>query len=286
MEGRAAQEELRCRIALGLPNRRSIALNSIRRNPYFCLCRRVWFANCVSFVVTIMRSVLSSLVIVFFATAGCGSPKASPSTPQQPVMARPDPKVEQLVRRWLAENSYAFVINHAKPNRPFVEWKTWIDRGRKIHGIELVLTSLLARRDAEVELPLVAQSLGDLGGMNSVSVLIDALGSGDIHLRIQSAIALGRLHDRRAVPALGKCLREESDENVRANLVVAIGSIGGPDAREYLEEAAKDASPFVAELADEGLDLFRMAEPGEEASSGGDGDPGEAGKNSVEKNRP
>lgn len=82
---------------------------------------------------------------------------------------------------------------------------------------------------------------------------MDALDSGDLHLQIQSAVALGRLRDRRAVPILGKRLRVESDENVRVNLVVAIGTIGGPDAREYLEEATNDASSFVADVANEEL---------------------------------
>ena len=181
-----------------------------------------------------MRVVFPSLAIVFSAMADCGSPNVNRSTPHEQVTAKPDPKSEELVRGWLAENSYAFVINHVDPNRSVADWEKWIDEGRKIRGVEPVLRSLLSQRDADVELPLVAQSLGDLGDENSVPALIDALDSGDLHLQIQSAVALGRLRDRRAVPILGKRLRVESDENVRVNLVVAIGTIGGPDARELL----------------------------------------------------
>ena len=90
---------------------------------------------------------------------------------------------------------------------------------------------------------------------------MDALDSGDLHLQIQSAVALGRLREIGGpFQSLGKRLRVESDENVRVNLVVAIGTIGGPDARECLEEATKRARffAFVADAANEELARFQQ----------------------------
>jgi epoxyqueuosine reductase len=52
------------------------------------------------------------------------------------------------------------------------------------------------------------------------------------------AVALGNLADPRAVPALGRALRDDPDPVVRGHVAWALGRIGGPAARALLDEAA------------------------------------------------
>ena len=178
---------------------------------------------------------------------GCGT-----GDPCPPV--KPDRNTENRVRDWLRMNSYSMVVNHFDANTsPIMDWDDWIAKGGEIHDIEPVLRSLLSKQDCDVELPLVAQSLGVLGNSESVPVLIDSLNTDDLHLRLQAAAALGELRDERAIRPLGRLLTIEDDENVRANIVIALTSIGGPDAESYLQAATGDPSCFVADLARAGL---------------------------------
>jgi HEAT repeat protein len=190
---------------------------------------------------------------------------------------------EDQVRRWLIRNSTVLVIT-ASPSsiapRP-CDWDDWIAEGRKIPKAESVLRTLLLNRDSLAELPLVALALGDLGNAESVPALIDCLSVDEVfcdheriwgnarpvapdrvgvargrafYLRMNAAIALGRLRDTRAIEPLGQRLAVESDINVRANTVIALAAIDGPDARAYLEKATKDEDTWVAKIAKERLE--------------------------------
>ncbi len=129
----------------------------------------------------------------------------------------------------------------------------WLEEGRRIERIASSLTALLRHKDPEVDLPQVAYALGWLGDATGVPVLIDALDSEDVYLRIEAAAALGRLADKRAIPVLCKTAVKDENHNARANAVAALGSFEGPEVRACLESALKDESQFVRELARESL---------------------------------
>lgn len=62
--------------------------------------------------------------------------------------------------------------------------------------------------------------------------------------RISAAVALAKLEDRRAVPALAHALRD-SNRSVRAIAATALGHIGDPRALKALRRAATDRDPMV-----------------------------------------
>ncbi|MGO8735231.1 MAG: HEAT repeat domain-containing protein [Terriglobia bacterium] len=197
---------------------------------------------------------------------------AASEPPQPPLVTgaagKPDERSETRVRQWLAKNSYAGLWDHHH-NYPSMDWDDWTTEGRGIPDVEPVLRTLLAKRDKNVELPLVANALGRLGKSASVPGLIDCLTSEDFHLRMNAAIALGNLRDARAIQPLWKRFGVEPDVNVRANIVQALADLGGPDAAKYLKTAANDGNPFVSKvakraLAGNGLEKPARAAPGHE----------------------
>src|SRR5690606_32327729 len=56
-------------------------------------------------------------------------------------------------------------------------------------------------------------------------------------LQRNAAIALGNSRNPRAIPALGKALREDPKPVVRQAAAWALGRIGGPEAARHLDEA-------------------------------------------------
>jgi HEAT repeats len=63
-------------------------------------------------------------------------------------------------------------------------------------------------------------------------------------VRLQAAVVLGRLHDRRGVPALMHALTDQV-ETVRGMAAQVLGDLGDPSAQAALERAKRDPSPFV-----------------------------------------
>src|SRR4051812_17126335 len=63
-------------------------------------------------------------------------------------------------------------------------------------------------------------------------------------VRLQAAVVLGRLHDRRGVPALMRALADPV-ETVRGMAAQVLGDLGDPAARAGLERAKRDPSSFV-----------------------------------------
>ena len=88
--------------------------------------------------------------------------------------------------------------------------------------------------------------------------LLQQLKSSDVTLRSDSAHALGKLGDERAVPALAEALRD-SDEYVRKSAVMALRRIGGPGAMEAMRTALADRSEQVCLQAVKGLGELRDA---------------------------
>jgi HEAT repeat protein len=69
-------------------------------------------------------------------------------------------------------------------------------------------------------------------------------------VRLEAAMALGKLHDRRAVPALIQSVSDEREHYaVRGMAAQALGLIGDPQARDTLERAARSANNFIRDRA-------------------------------------
>jgi HEAT repeats len=74
-------------------------------------------------------------------------------------------------------------------------------------------------------------------------------------VRVQAALILGKLNDRRAVPALVQALRDEN-ESVRGVAATSLGRIGDRSAASALQQATNDPSEFVRSQAKKALDQF------------------------------
>jgi hypothetical protein len=168
---------------------------------------------------------------------------------------------EKSVIQWLGKQSYAVMQSGgrhmSRPLPPTMDMKQWIEEGKQIPNIEPALRSLIVMQDTRVELPLVALALGRFGNSDSVPALIDCFASQSIHLRIQSAVALGKIGDHRAIGSLGKITVSDLDSNVRANAVSALAFIGGEESLPYIESATRDSEKFVAESAEDALEWYK-----------------------------
>src|SRR3954454_12443612 len=89
-------------------------------------------------------------------------------------------------------------------------------------------------------------------------------------VRVQAALVLGKLKDKRAVPALQVALKDEN-ESVRGVAAGSLGQIGDKSAAAALQEAVNDPSEFVRNQAKKGLDLLAntptIAMPGPRAGA-------------------
>jgi len=104
----------------------------------------------------------------------------------------------------------------------------------------------------------VSGSQPDPRSHDDIERLLQQLKSTDVTLRSDSAHALGKLGDERAVPALAEALRD-SDEYVRKSAVMALRRIGGPRAMEAMRVALADRSEQVCLQAVKGLGELRDA---------------------------
>jgi hypothetical protein len=74
-------------------------------------------------------------------------------------------------------------------------------------------------------------------------------------VRVQAALVLGKLKDKRAIPALQVALKDEN-ESVRGVAATSLGQIGDRNAAHALQDATRDPSAFVRAQAQKSLDLF------------------------------
>src|SRR5262245_5113579 len=83
-------------------------------------------------------------------------------------------------------------------------------------------------------------------------------------VRLEAAIALGKLHDKRALPALMQSVADEREHyTVRGMAASALGQIGDPVARETLERAKRSPNNFIHDRAVRALkDLEQEPPPG------------------------
>jgi hypothetical protein len=79
-------------------------------------------------------------------------------------------------------------------------------------------------------------------------------------VRMQAASVLGRLHDKRGVPALVRALSDPS-ESVRGVAAGALGELGDPSAMAALQRAERDPSAVVRDQAQLALESLRGGAP-------------------------
>jgi hypothetical protein len=84
-------------------------------------------------------------------------------------------------------------------------------------------------------------------------------------VRLQAAVVIGKLHERRAVPALIRALNDQV-ETVRGMAAQVLGELGDPAAHAALERAKHDTSPFVRGQALVALNKLQGGPPPQVAS--------------------
>jgi HEAT repeat protein len=89
--------------------------------------------------------------------------------------------------------------------------------------------------------------------------VLKELGSPHPQLRFEAARACGELEAMEAVPRLIELLRDD-DSEVRLCAAVALGKIGGPEAREALEQCLESADESMREAAQEAMEELDMWE--------------------------
>lgn len=138
--------------------------------------------------------------------------------------------------------------------------KSWRVRRKLVEGLSRRLapdavTALLdAVRKEHLDFGLLNSALKVLQAtsFDTTKTLVDFLGSGDIDLRVQAALALGEQKDPAAIPALLASL-SDSDANVRYHAIEALGKLRAAEAVEPLLSIAETRDFFLAFPALEAL---------------------------------
>jgi len=79
-------------------------------------------------------------------------------------------------------------------------------------------------------------------------------------VRVQAALVLGKLNDKRAVPALIQALKDEN-ESVRGVAATSLGRLGDKASANALLQASSDPSEFVRSQAKKALEIVANAVP-------------------------
>jgi HEAT repeat protein len=97
------------------------------------------------------------------------------------------------------------------------------------------------------DLNVVSSALQVLAAANRdvTSPLVDLLSAPQPDLRMHAALALGKVGDPSAVPALVKAL-DDQDANVRFHAIEALGAVGSAEAVERLAEIARSGDFFLS----------------------------------------
>jgi hypothetical protein len=113
------------------------------------------------------------------------------------------------------------------------------------------LIRMLRHKDLEIQWE-AATALAELGSSH-IDLLIHALRSRNLHVRIGIIGALGTIGDPKAVQPLIRCLQDSHSE-IRWESALALGSIGDPSVIEPLRQALRDPDKYVRYGAFQSLD--------------------------------
>ncbi len=118
----------------------------------------------------------------------------------------------------------------------------WVKKAKPAAAIDILL-SLLDHSQTSVRRHEV-DALGEIGASPTLSVICEVLSSdSSFEVRAAAAKALGKVGQRRAIPALEKALRDEFA--VRCAAVIALGGIGDPGVAAALLSMLRDVTPEV-----------------------------------------
>lgn len=130
----------------------------------------------------------------------------------------------------------------------------------KFRSSERTAALIKALNDKDVEVRgAAAVSLGDHADTNAVAPLSDALADKMPFVRAQAARALGVNGSAaaQAVSRLISLLTSDPDGEVKRRAAVALGRIGDRSALPALERARRDKDPYLAESASDALKQIR-----------------------------
>ncbi len=88
------------------------------------------------------------------------------------------------------------------------------------------------------------------------------LHDGSYKVRVQAALVLGKLKDRRAVDALAHALLHDDNSTVRGTAAASLGQIGDQEAKGALEAAKSDADSFVRGQVERAIAMLGGGGPG------------------------
>jgi len=126
--------------------------------------------------------------------------------------------------------------------------------GVKEHASEFIVNNmvqLLRDKNSPTRASAVV-ALGDIGGNNAETVLLNLLNDEDDAVRAHLAEALGRINGQKTWDAL-MFLLNDKERSVRASVAKALGEIGGSSAVEILFQVLKDKDGVVHEYASSSL---------------------------------
>jgi len=98
-----------------------------------------------------------------------------------------------------------------------------------------------------------AYALGEMRDAAAVPALISALQNDCNHMRRIAAHALGKIGDERAVMPLAEVLRTEQPLAVQASVIMSLGKIGGPDAKQTLTHLNRSPRNWLQQATAEAL---------------------------------
>lgn len=130
-------------------------------------------------------------------------------------------------------------------------WEKWTEAGREITEIEPILLTLLDEKNNDKVTILIA--IGMFGTNKSYDKLLKFSKDENPVLRTEAIVAIGVLQLMDAVPFLCT-MRNDKDENVRANVYVALSKFDSPEAYTCLQYGLKDESEFVRKVTQNALD--------------------------------
>jgi hypothetical protein len=116
-------------------------------------------------------------------------------------------------------------------------------------GIQTLLAPSVSEPSNEADVLL--QSMGDqrANSDEDVRFMLDHLKEGSAGERISAAWALGHSGRGDVIPQLLEASREDADDNVRINAIVAVGKLGGGEVEDDLIEFLGDRNPDVRSAA-------------------------------------
>ena len=116
------------------------------------------------------------------------------------------------------------------------------------------------RKGSKNDRLLAVRSLGAIGDVNAVPLLIEAAADTNKHVALEAVWALGRLQDNRAAPVLLRSLHSPSPE-IQQAAACGLGRRGDASSVPALTDLLKSTNVFVASAADWSIRQIR-ARPG------------------------